>query len=64
LPGHDRGLWDCVIARELLHFSVPNHGKLQKCLMRAPLGDWEMKESRLRKVSTLASTDSASEIVS
>ena len=32
---------DYVIVHELLHFSVPNHGKLWKSLMRAHLGDYE-----------------------
>ncbi|MGK0184407.1 MAG: putative metal-dependent hydrolase [Verrucomicrobiales bacterium] len=26
----DRELWDYVIVHELLHFSVPNHGKLSR----------------------------------
>jgi hypothetical protein len=30
-----------VIVHELLHFYVPNHGKLWKSLMRAHLGDYE-----------------------
>ena len=37
----DEALWDYVIVHELLHFSVPNHGKLWKSLMRAHLGDYE-----------------------
>lgn len=44
----DRELWDYVIVHELLHFSVPNHGKLWKSLMRAHLGPWELAEARLR----------------
>lgn len=44
--------WDYVIVHELLHFFVPNHGKLWKSLMRAHLGDYERIESRLRKVSS------------
>ncbi len=40
-------VWDYVIAHELLHFSVPNHGRLWKSLMRAHLGDWEKTESKL-----------------
>ena len=42
-------LWDYVIVHELLHFSVPNHGKLWKSLMRAHLGDYEALEDRLRR---------------
>ena len=43
----DTKLGDYVIVHELLHFSVPNHGKLWKMLMRAHLGDWEKIERRL-----------------
>lgn len=41
-------LGDYVIVHELLHFSVPNHGKLWKSLMRAHLGEYETMESRLK----------------
>jgi predicted metal-dependent hydrolase len=44
----DEYLWDYVIVHELLHFSVPNHGKLWKSLMRAHLGDFEVLELKLR----------------
>lgn len=47
----DQDLWDYVIVHELLHFSVPNHGKLWKSLMRAHLGDYEALEGRLRAAS-------------
>lgn len=47
LLGLDAELWDYVIVHELLHFSVPNHGKLWKSLMRAHLGDYEAMEARL-----------------
>jgi hypothetical protein len=49
LLGLDRELGDYVIVHELLHFSVPNHGKLWKSLMRAHLGDYEKLENRLTK---------------
>ncbi len=51
LLGLDQELWDYVIVHELLHFFVPNHGKLWKSLMRARLGDYEKLETRLRKMS-------------
>lgn len=44
----ERDLWDYVIVHELLHFFVPNHGKLWKSLMRVHLGDHENLEVRLR----------------
>jgi predicted metal-dependent hydrolase len=43
----DHDLWDYVIVHELLHFFVPNHGKLWKSLMRAHLGDYEKMAVRL-----------------
>ena len=50
LLGLDNELWDYVIVHELLHFSVPNHGKLWKSLMRAHLGDWETLERKLQRL--------------
>lgn len=47
LLGLDRELGDYVIVHELLHFFVPNHGKLWKSLMRAYLGDYEALSGRL-----------------
>jgi len=49
LLGLDRELGDYVIVHELLHFSVPNHGKLWKSLMRAHLGDHERLAERLQR---------------
>ena len=48
LLGFEEQVWDYVIVHELLHFDVPNHGKLWKSLMRAHVGDWEYCEARLR----------------
>jgi predicted metal-dependent hydrolase len=45
IPGK---LQDYVIVHELLHFHVPNHGRLWKSLMRAHLGNYEQNEARLR----------------
>lgn len=42
-------LREYVIVHELLHFHIPNHGKLWKSLMRAYLGDYEKLEKRLKK---------------
>jgi predicted metal-dependent hydrolase len=44
-------LQDYVIAHELLHVHVPNHGKLWKSLMRAHLGEYEQLEGALRRVA-------------
>jgi predicted metal-dependent hydrolase len=55
LPALDRELADYVIVHELLHFYVPNHGKLWKSLMRAHLGDYERAESKLRAKATILS---------
>lgn len=43
----DREVGDYVIVHELLHFFVPNHGKLWKSLMRVHLGDYEQVSARL-----------------
>ena len=45
-------LGDYVIVHELLHFSVPNHGRLWKSLMRAHLGNWESLEKRLPRLKS------------
>ena len=50
LVGMEKELADYVIVHELLHFSVPNHGRLWKSLMRAHLGDWESMQERLSRV--------------
>jgi predicted metal-dependent hydrolase len=47
----DRELGDYVIVHELLHPSVPNHGKLWKSRMLAHLGNHEHLAERLRKVT-------------
>lgn len=56
----DTKLGDYVIVHELLHFSVPNHGKLWKMLMRAHLGEWEKLEKRLNSLGLLHLADSSS----
>lgn len=40
LGNQDAGFQDFVIAHELLHLRVPNHGKLFKALMTAHVPDW------------------------
>ena len=47
----DEDLRDYIVVHELLHFFVPNHGKLWKSLMLAHLGDYETKERRLSEIS-------------
>lgn len=49
LLGLDKKLGDYVIVHELLHFNVPNHGKLWKSLMTAYLGNYQALEKRLKK---------------
>ena len=41
-----------MIVHELLHLSVPNHGRLWKALMRAHLGDWEASAERLQQATS------------
>ena len=56
LLGMERDLSDYVIVHELLHFSVPNHGKLWKSLMRAHIGEYERMDERLRRLSRVPDT--------
>lgn len=51
LLGMECDLGDYVIVHELLHFSVPNHGKLWKSLMRAHLGEYEQLEERMKQAA-------------
>ena len=44
----DKKIGDYVIVHELLHFRVPNHGKLWKSLMSVHLGDYVKHENKLR----------------
>ena len=48
LLGIAKNLADYGIVHERLHFSVPNHGKLWKSLMRVYLGEYEHLEQRLK----------------
>jgi hypothetical protein len=50
----DQEIGTYVIVHELLHFFVPNHGRLWKSLMRAYLNDYERIEERLRKIGSSA----------
>ncbi len=51
LLDYDTDVADYVIVHELLHFFVPNHGKLWKSLMRAHLGDYETLSNKLRAIN-------------
>ena len=48
LLDYEKDVGDYVIVHELLHFFVPNHGKLWKSLMRAHLGDYEKTAEKLK----------------
>ena len=47
----DKELGNYVIVHELLHFNIPNHGKLWKSLMTAYLGDYEKLELKLKRIA-------------
>jgi predicted metal-dependent hydrolase len=53
----DKKLGEYVIVHELLHFRVPNHGKLWKSLMRAHLGDYTEQENKLKAFAGKADLD-------
>jgi len=46
LAGQEDGFQDFVIAHELLHLRVPNHGRLFKALMTAYVPDWKQYDVR------------------
>ena len=50
LLGMDRSLGEYVILHELLHYHVPNHGKLWKSLMMVHMPDHEKRADKLKSV--------------
>jgi len=48
LLGMDRSLGEYVILHELLHYHVPNHGKLWKSLMMVHMPDHEKRAEELK----------------
>jgi len=50
----EKDLGRYVIVHELLHFKVPNHGKLWKSMMAAYLGDWEKLDNKLRAIHSIS----------
>lgn len=48
LADRDPNFQDFVIAHELLHLRVPNHGRLFKVLMTAHVPDWRTHDVRRR----------------
>jgi predicted metal-dependent hydrolase len=55
----DRAVGDYVIVHELLHFSVPHHGKLWKSLMRVHLGDYGVFDKKLKRHARRANLGAA-----
>ena len=51
LAEQEPGFQDFVIAHELLHLRVPNHGKLFKALMTVHVPDWKTYSTEQRRVS-------------
>jgi predicted metal-dependent hydrolase len=52
LADQESGFQDFVIAHELLHLRVPNHGKLFKALMSVHVPDWRKHDvARLNSAS-------------
>ena len=49
LANQEAGFQDFVIAHELLHLRVPNHGKLFKTVLTAHVPDWKEHDVRRRR---------------
>ena len=56
LSHQEVGFQDFVIAHELFHLRVPNHGKLFKALMNAHVPDWKTYDAE-RAVSQRRESD-------
>lgn len=48
LLGLEKSLGEYVILHELMHYHVPNHGKLWKSLMMVHMPDHEKREKKLQ----------------
>lgn len=46
LADQDAGFQDFVVAHELLHLRIPNHGRVFKALMTVHLPDWREQDVR------------------
>jgi predicted metal-dependent hydrolase len=57
LADQDVGFQDFVIAHELLHLRVPNHGKVFKALMSVHVPDWRMHDVQRRRLSVPCTTE-------
>ena len=54
LVGHEPGFQDFIIAHELLHLRVPNHGRLFKALMTVHVPDWKTHDVSRRQPSRVS----------
>ncbi len=54
LDDEDGAFQDFVIAHELLHLKVPNHGRLFKALMTAHVPAWRIMDASRRGVRGLS----------
>lgn len=52
LSDRELGFQDFVIAHELLHLRVPNHGRVFKALMSVYVPDWRSQDLHRRKDAT------------
>lgn len=50
LVKQEAGFQDFVIAHELLHLRIPNHGKLFKAVMTSHVPDWKEHDRRRHRV--------------
>jgi predicted metal-dependent hydrolase len=48
----DKELGKYVIVHELLHFKIPNHGKLWKSLMSVYIENWVEMDKKLKMINT------------
>ena len=57
LADQEPGFQDFVIAHELLHLRVPNHGKLFKALLAAHVPDWRKYDIGKQEIVSVSNSD-------
>ncbi|MFC5503994.1 M48 family metallopeptidase [Bosea massiliensis] len=50
LAAQDESFQDFVIAHELLHLKIPNHGRVFKAMMSLHVPDWRLQDIRRQSV--------------
>lgn len=58
LAAQDEGFQDFVIAHELLHLKIPNHGRVFKAMMSLHVPDWRLQDVRRQSAGLMPASAS------